>query len=371
MVRIQNAGAREFTDLIQNKKLYIFGAGKLTENCIDIYCRNKKVEAVLDNNEKRWSRKQRFFDQEIPVIGVDTFVEELAGQSLSDIVLLVVPGFYAAQIIRQLDSIPQLEGLDCYIHAMIRNTKEAVPEYHFTKGALKIPKKIHYFWVGGNPVPESLQRCIDSWKKYNPDYEILRWDENNYDFSVNPYMKEAYEQKAWGFVPDYARLDIIYRYGGIYLDTDVETIQNLDVLLCDEAFFGMGSADRIGIGVGFGAAAGNELIRELRDYYDNRHFVNADGTKNRVPCYYYQHPIFERYGFRILNEYQKIRGAVVYPPEVMSPRGTSGLGDFFSEKTLSIHHGAGTWNNSQEMRGGQELVALLKQRLPGVLPNRK
>lgn len=367
MVQIQNAGAREFTDLIQNKKLYLFGAGKLAENCVDIYCRNKKVEVVLDNNEKLWGIKKQFFDQELPIIGVDTFVESLAGQSLQDIVLLIVPGFYAADIIRQLDSIPQLNGLDCYIHAVIRNTREVVPEYSFTKGEPKIPKKIHYFWVGGNPVPESLQRCIDSWKLYNSDYEILRWDESNYDFSVNPYMKEAYEQKAWGFVPDYARLDVIYRYGGIYLDTDVEVIRNMDNLLCDEAFFGMGSADRIGIGVGFGAVAGNGLIRELRDYYHDKHFVNGDGTKNRVPCYYYQHPIFEHYGFRVLNEYQKIRGAVVYPPEVMSPKGTGGLGNFFSEKTVSIHHGAGTWNNSREVKGAQDLIRLLKRRLPDVI----
>lgn len=371
MLRIRKAGAREFTDLIRNKKLYLFGAGKIAENCIDIYCRNKKVEAVLDNNERLQGTRKRFFDRELPVIGVEPFVNGLAEQSLRDLVLLITPSFHAADIVRQLDAIPQLDGLDCYIHAAIRNTRETVPEYRFTEGKPKIPKKIHYFWVGGNPIPESLQRCIDSWREYNPDYEILRWDESNYDFSVNSYMREAYEQKAWGFVPDYARLDIIYRYGGIYLDTDVETIRKLDVLLCDEAFFGMGSADRIGIGVGFGAAPQNELIRELRDYYKDKHFVNADGTQNRVPCYYYQHPIFERYGFRIRNEYQKIQGAVVYPPEVLSPKGTGGLGDFFSEKTVSIHHGAGTWNHSQETRGAQELGKLLEQRLPGFLHSRK
>ncbi len=363
MVRIRNAGAKEFINFIQNKKLYIFGAGKITENCINIYCQNVKVEAVLDNNEKLWGSWKKFKNQKIQIISVDSFTKRLEKQNLDDIVMLIAPHIYASSMIRQLDSVDTLDGLKCYIHALIRNTKEFIPEYVFSSGTQKIPKKIHYFWVGKKPIPKQLQKCIDSWREYNPDYEIIRWDEDNYDFSINQYMREAYENKAWGFVPDYARLDVIYQYGGIYLDTDVEVIRNLDVLLCDSAFFGMGSADRIGIGVGFGAAAGNALIKELRDYYDDQHFVNPDGTKNRVPCYYYQHPIFERYGFQVKNEYQKIKDAVVYPPEVMSPKGTAGLGDFFSEKTVSIHHGAGTWNNSREREGIQELEELIKQRL--------
>ena len=101
----------------------------------------------------------------------------------------------------------------------------------------RIPKKIHYCWVGGTAKPKSVQYCIDSWKKYCPDYEIIEWNEDNYDFSKNRYMKEAYDNKKWGFVPDYARLDIIYQHGGIYMDTDVEMVANLDDLLEYEGFF--------------------------------------------------------------------------------------------------------------------------------------
>ena len=91
-----------------------------------------------------------------------------------------------------------------------------------------IPKIIHYCWIGGTPLPEIAKKCIESWKKCCPDYEIREWNESNYDFTQNVYMKEAYEVKKWGFVPDYARLDIIYRYGGFYLDTDVELLKSLD-----------------------------------------------------------------------------------------------------------------------------------------------
>lgn len=359
MLRIRNTGAKAFAELIQHKKLYFFGAGKLTENCVDIYCQGKKAEAIIDNNEKLCGTEKKIKGQSLLVINVGTFIKRLQTENLEDIVLMIVPSFFAVDIVAQLDKIPQLDGLNCYIHALVRNTKEPVPEFSFTSGIPKIPKMIHYFWVGGNPVPEYLQNCIDSWKKYNPDYEIIRWDEKNYDFSKNQYMKEAYKSKAWGFVPDYARLDVIYQYGGIYLDTDVEVIRSLDVLLCDDAFFGMGSADRINMGVGFGSIARNSLIEKLRDYYDDKHFINPDGSLNRVPCYYYQHPIFEQYGFRIRNEYQKVNGAVVYPPEVMSPKGSGGSADFFSEKTVSIHHGSGTWVSKREKQGLEELKKLL------------
>lgn len=361
MVQIKNAGAKKFISLIKSRKLYMFGAGKLTENCIKIYCQDKKVEGIIDNNPKLCGIKKKFGNQELSIMSLDIFVDKLEEEELDNILLLIVPSFHACDIVYQLDKIPKLNGLKCYIHALIRDTKEEMEEYDFTSGDPIIPKIIHYFWVGGNLIPETLQRYIESWKYYNPDYDIVRWDESNYDFSKNQYMREAYAEKAWGFVPDYARLDVIYQHGGIYLDTDVEVIRSLDVLLCDEAFFGMGSADRINIGVGFGAIARNQLIKQLRDYYNNQHFINPDGTKNRVPCYYYQHPIFEQYGFQIRNEYQKIGGAVIYPPEVMSPKGSGGLGDSFSEKTVSIHHGSGTWVDPQERKGIEELHKLLKR----------
>ena len=93
-----------------------------------------------------------------------------------------------------------------------------------------IPKTIHYCWIGGNPLPESAKKCIKSWKKYCPDYKIVEWNESNYDFTRVPYMKEALQAKKWGFAPDYARLDIVYTHGGIYLDTDVEIVKPFDPL---------------------------------------------------------------------------------------------------------------------------------------------
>lgn len=99
-----------------------------------------------------------------------------------------------------------------------------------------IPKKIHYCWFGRNPLPELARRCIESWKKYCPDYEIIEWNEDNYDINKIPYVKEAYQAKKWAFVTDYVRLDVVNKFGGIYLDTDVELLKSLDSLLKYKAF---------------------------------------------------------------------------------------------------------------------------------------
>ena len=122
-----------------------------------------------------------------------------------------------------------------------------------------IPKVIHYCWFGGNPIPEKDRRYIEGWKEKCPDYEIIEWNERNYDVSKNKYMAQAYEEKKWGFVSDYARLDLVYQYGGIYFDTDVELLKPLDNLLELEMFCGFESTKYVNFGIGFGAEKENPV----------------------------------------------------------------------------------------------------------------
>jgi len=363
MIILKNYGPKEFMSYIKDKKFYVFGAGIITHNCVDIYCEDVQVQAVVDNNKKLQGTSKEFAGQIIPIISVEEFVEQISKEEIENVVMLITSQFYGAEIVRQLDAIKEVDGLECFLHPVIRNTKEDAPDFEFTQGERIIPKKIHYFWFGGNPIPEHLQKCIDSWKKFNPDYEVIRWDETNYDINKVAYMKEAYENKGWGFVSDYARLDIIYQYGGIYLDTDVEVVGDLDVLRGDTAFFSMASGDRINTGVGFGAVAGHEVVKAMRDFYHDKAFVNPNGSLNRQPCYYYQHPVLKECGFKIVNEYQKVKDVVVYPAEVMSPKGTGSIGDFYSEKTVSIHHGSGTWIKEGEKNGISDLKELIVNRM--------
>ena len=123
-----------------------------------------------------------------------------------------------------------------------------------------IPKVIHYCWFGGNELPELAMKCIDSWKKFCPDYEIKQWNEKNYDLDSSRYIKEAYKNKKWAFVSDYARLDIIYNNGGIYLDTDVELIGKLDEFLDEKCFLAAEREEYVNTGLGFGAEKGNVVI---------------------------------------------------------------------------------------------------------------
>ena len=145
-----------------------------------------------------------------------------------------------------------------------------------------IPKKIHYCWVGGNPLPESAKKCISSWRRYCPDYEIIEWNESNYDFTKNQYMRESFEAKKWAFATDYARLDIIYQYGGIYLDTDVEIIKSFNPLLKNKGFAGFEDSEFVNSGQGFGAEAGNPVIKKLLESYDDLIFKSKDGSLNMI-----------------------------------------------------------------------------------------
>lgn len=206
-----------------------------------------------------------------------------------------------------------------------------------------IPKVIHYCWFGGNPLPPLAQKCIDSWKKYCPDYEIIEWNESNYDITKNNYMREAYEAKKWGFVPDYARKDIIYEYGGIYLDTDVEIVKSFDDLLSNKAFFGMEKPGQVALGLGFGAEKGNELIRELRDIYIGKSFKNEDGTLNLTPCTEYETPMLIERGLAKNNEHQVVCGVHIYPTEYFAPKDGYQADTVITENTHSIHYYNLSW----------------------------
>ena len=210
-----------------------------------------------------------------------------------------------------------------------------------------IPKIIHYCWVGGAKKPESVLYCIDSWKKFCPDYEIREWNETNYNFSKNIYMKQAYEARKWGFVPDYARLDIIYQYGGIYLDTDVEVIKSFDELLNQKAFMGFENTGDgeyyVNCGHGFGAEPHHEIIKEARDLYDNVQFINKDDTYNMLPSPHYTTQILKKYGILQENKDQKINNMMVYASDVLCHKNFRTGKIHKTQRTISIHHFTASW----------------------------
>ena len=214
---------------------------------------------------------------------------------------------------------------------------------------MAIPKRIHYCWLGRNPKPKSVVKCIESWKKYCPDYEIIEWNEDNLDISSNLYSEQAYDAKAWAFATDYFRLWIVYTYGGIYLDTDVQIIKPLDPLLTNRAFMGFEEEQALNTGLGFGAEAGSAFLAENMKVYETLVFRNADGTYNRTPAPLYSTEVAKSYG--LTNDTGKIQTVLdltCYPREYFAPK------DYFTgrlhvtKNTYSIHHYDSTWFTEEE-----------------------
>ena len=210
-----------------------------------------------------------------------------------------------------------------------------------------IPKIIHYCWVGNCPKPKSVLYCIESWRKFCPDYRIIEWNESNYDFSKNKYMRQAYEAKKWGFVPDYARLDIVYQYGGIYLDTDVELVKNIDELLSHKAFMGFEDTGDgeffVNCGHGFGAEPGNEIIEVMRDLYDSVSFRNNDGSYNLLPSPNYTTKALRKFGLTQENKDQLLENMIIYASDVLCPKNFRTGKMHKTNRTVSIHHFTASW----------------------------
>lgn len=224
-----------------------------------------------------------------------------------------------------------------------------------------IPKKIHYCWFGGNPLPELAVKCIESWKKHCPDYEIIEWNESNFDVDAALFTKIAYKEKKYAFVTDYARLFIILNSGGIYLDTDVELIKNLDDLLDQEAYVGTENFGAlINPGSGFGAVKGSKIIAEFLNVYHNKSFENADGVLNMTPITCLLTPVLKEKGWKEDNSKQTIGGITVYPTEYFCPKDYDNILKV-TDKTYSIHHFSGSWIDD-DMKKNNEKQAKMSKR---------
>lgn len=238
-----------------------------------------------------------------------------------------------------------------------------------------IPKVIHYCWFGRNHKNKDVLRCIESWKKYLPDYEIREWNEDNYDIAKCQYMEDAYREKKWAFVSDYCRLDVIYQYGGIYLDTDVEVLKSFDDLLYNEFYCGFESRDvkvqkrwgmnleqSVNFGIGYGAEMRHPILKEMLDLYDTLNFYNEDGTLNLLSCPVYQTNVLLKHGLIQDGKTQQINGGVVYSAEFFCPQ--SNLSEemlFLTTNSYSIHHFSNSWSNHKTKQA-------IRKFLSGYLP---
>ena len=215
---------------------------------------------------------------------------------------------------------------------------------------MSIPKVIHYCWFGKAEMPKLTKKCIKSWEKYCPDYEIICHTEENFDITQNRYMREAFEAKKWAFVSDYARLKIIYDNGGIYLDTDVELIKPIDELLKNKGFMGFDEKGIVATGLGFGAEKGNEIIGEFLKDYDNLPFVMTDGSYDLTPCPDRNTEALKRLGMDVDIKNQTFMDVEFLPCDYLCPMDYYTGKKNITQNTYSIHHYSASWTSDVTKR---------------------
>ena len=214
-----------------------------------------------------------------------------------------------------------------------------------------IPKKIHYVWVGGKEKPKDIKRCMKTWKKHLKDYEIIEWNESNFDINSHPFVEAAYKAKKWAYVSDYIRMYAIYNYGGIYLDTDVLVLDNFDDLLNNKAFVGYEHPDFPFTAV-FGAEPKHPFIKKLLDYYDKIDTYKFDFVNNNTISV--SNILINEYGCKKGNIEQTLKDDIkVYKDDVLCNP---------SINSKTIHIFTGTWLEGKK-GFKKKLATFLKLRL--------
>lgn len=210
---------------------------------------------------------------------------------------------------------------------------------------MPIPKIIHYCWLSGDPYPELVQHCIQTWKEKLPGYEFVLWDANSFDVHSVPWVEQACNAKKWAFAADYIRLYALHKQGGIYLDSDVEVLKSFDSLLGKQYFFGkehtpdkIENADSVEAAT-MGCEPGNEFIAKCLEFYKDRNFVNKDGSFNAVTL-----PTV------LARELKNFRDLEILPMDYFSPKNTRTLVVEKTENTYSVHHFNGSWHSVAQQK---------------------
>lgn len=346
---------KELMFMLASHKIILFGnqyqkvcdtLKKVDENFLN------NVDFIVDSNTGNHQETKDVFGHKYPVISAEEMRIRLANCHL-----IIICSNNLEGILAQLGYYPELEKTlvlfqeDIITNEQYRDLK--LPKSLRISDKPLIPKVIHYCWFGGNPIPEKYKYWMKTWKKYCPDYEIVEWNESNYDYKKNEYMYEAYKAKKWGFVSDYARLDIIYEHGGIYLDTDVELVKNLDDLLYQKAFAAKQNDSWVATGLGFGGIEKFPLFGIWKDDYTNRKFKKSDGSYNETPCPVIQTDTLKSLGFQNGLEYQVFHELTIYPAPVLggyvhSTDKSDSKVLLKNENIFSIHHYDGSWVDSKD-----------------------
>lgn len=229
---------------------------------------------------------------------------------------------------------------------------------------MMIPHIIHYCWFGRNPKPELLIKCINSWRKYLPDWEIIEWNEDNFDVNAIAYSRDAYNNSMWAFVSDYARFKVLYDIGGLYFDTDVELLKPIpEDILTHIAFTGVESNKLVNPGLIFACEPHFSLVKDILDSYNSAVF-NPDRLKtvNEFTTY-----TLQKYGYHVDGSYQEVSNIAIYESEVFCGYDQDIEEIKITDRTISVHHYASSWRK----RGVKFKLQKILKRIIGIEIYRK
>lgn len=332
----------------QKRGLICFGGGNFllnnlfgesTENCGF----ETIVDFIIDNDSNKDGSCFNVRGKSIPIYSWENAKNRIDRNAI----IVVSSRFHNEEIEKQLCEAYADSSQE---YCILRNTINYYHEDERLKNILlenkklknRIPKKLHWCWFGRNDLPDLQKKCLESWKEKCPDYEIIKWDEDSFDLDSNIFAREAYESKKYAFVADYVRLWCIYEFGGIYVDSDVEIIKNLDAFLCHSAFSGF--EDRIYIPTGImGGEKGNFWFKYLLSYYDNRHFITDKGLDTTTNCKIISRMTFDKIGKKLRNGYYDLSDVTIYPQEVFCPLDWDTKEVNLTSNTYCIHWFSGSW----------------------------
>ncbi len=345
-----NCSYEEFKKNIEDKKVIQFGVSSawhyylkvfpsLSEDVLD------KTIFIVDNDEQKQDKQSEIAERVFQVHRPNEIAEYN-----NYVILITVSLAYQENICKQLNSLKLSDDVECYSLPLMTYTdhqidNSCVREYFSDRTTPKIPAKIHSFWFSGEEKPDLYKRCVDSWYKHCPGFEIIEWNADSYDVTKNQYMFEAFQCKKWAFVSDFARLDILHQYGGIYMDMDVELLASLKTLLCADSFFCRQEDGFLELGSGFGVQAGDTLIRKMLDTYSGRKLILPNGNMDKTPQPEWLNNVLSENGFYKCHDSQIIGNRLILSNDYIS---CEAGGNTIETARLGVHWHNGGWLDEKE-----------------------
>ncbi len=338
--------SRKLFEKIKTKDIYCLGHGKHFKNITLPFLMDSGLIGNLRGFVDASGEDLVFNDKSYKVFRRD----QLSSFSIDDSVLLIAVTGYR-EIINQFQAAPGLSNLwaipsifleALYEDRLMLSADQAPPGFRKNDKPV-IPKVIHTFWFSNDPMPDNYKKCLDSWKKYSPDFDIKIWNLETYKPEFCLFFDQAIEAKNWAFASDYARVDLLRKYGGVYMDLDVEMIRPIDELLYNDAYMSFESMTRIECGSGMGAKPGNRIIDEICKSYESRPYFKEDGTWDNSTCPVRYTQVIEKHGLKKNGGFQIVDDITIYPFDVLTAKSFDTGIIYKTERTHTIHHHHGAW----------------------------